>query len=162
MIAILLDMSQIESFFILPKLQRQTDAFSTTRSLFYNSCRNLHRCESNNGNVVDGNEGDGSEKTSKSSRFDRIVDDFIGKRFGAGEVFYGKKLSSLSDSEYDSLRGSGVDKIKEYSKKPLRSNAVLLVGDVDVGVGEWIVYDLYEKGFNIRVAACDARRVIDR
>jgi len=31
------------------------------------------------------------------SRFQRSIDDFVGKRYGAGEAFYGRRTSDMSD-----------------------------------------------------------------
>jgi hypothetical protein len=101
--------------------------------------------------------GNNSPKDTKVSR---IIDDFIGKRFGAGEAFYGKRTSSLTEEEYQSIRGSASSKLKEMESKPFRDNAILLVGDVHIGVAQWIVFDLHEKGFNIRLACTDKKQTI--
>ncbi|KAJ1428388.1 hypothetical protein B484DRAFT_449893 [Ochromonadaceae sp. CCMP2298] len=101
---------------------------------------------------------DGKEKPArkKSTKFDRIIDDFVGKKYGAGEAFYGKRTSGLSEDEYDLLRAQGGKKNKEtmedYDSKPMRSNAVLLVGNPLEGVLQWIALELLEKGFSVRLA----------
>ena len=46
-----------------------------------------------------GNEDEPEKK--KSTKFDRAIDDFIGKRYGAGEAFYGKRMSDLDEETYE-------------------------------------------------------------
>ena len=71
-----------------------------------------------------------SSSTSLSFKVDRIIDDFIGKKFGAGEKFYGKRTSGLSEDEYNDLiyQGKTVsaqgDKMAEYDRVPMKSNAM--------------------------------------
>jgi hypothetical protein len=38
--------------------------------------------------------------SGKSTKFDRVVNDFVGKRYGAGAAFYGKRESDLSEEVY--------------------------------------------------------------
>ena len=94
---------------------------------------------------------DKGKKPSTKSKFDRVVDDFIGKRYGAGEYFYGRQTSKLSDDEYAAEYGPVMD--DDGSDAVLRDNAILLVGSLDE-LGQWVAFELAEKGFNIRVAAC--------
>jgi hypothetical protein len=63
-----------------------------------------------------------SKQPKKSTKLDRVISDFIGKRYGAGEAFYGKRVSDLDEDTYLELRG--VDKKKEFAAKPLKDNAV--------------------------------------
>ena len=46
-----------------------------------------------------GNQNEPEKK--KSTKFDRVIDDFIGKRYGAGEAFYGKRMSDLDEDTYE-------------------------------------------------------------
>lgn len=99
----------------------------------------------------------------KSSKFDRILDDFIGKKFGAGEAFYGKRTSTLSDEEYAELTKDEKSKEEvaaEYENQPLKNNAILLVGEPEADVIQWIALELLEKGFNVRLAVQDQKRAI--
>lgn len=102
-----------------------------------------------------------SNKKSSSTKFSRMIDDFIGKRYGSGEAFYGKRTSDLSEEEYSSRQYLASPKAK-FENKALRDNAILLVGDVATsrGIAEWISFDLYEKGFAIRLACIDKNECI--
>ena len=64
------------------------------------------------------------EQKKKSTKFDRVIEDFIGKRYGAGEAFYGKRLSDLDDDTYQEMQD--LKKPKSYDEKPPRDNAVEL------------------------------------
>lgn len=105
----------------------------------------------------------------KPSKFDRIIDDFVGKRFGAGEAFYGKRTSALSDEEYDDflqdsrrkLPGGGFDG-DNYDSMALKDNAILLVGDAKrAEIMRWIAFELLEKDFSVRIATSDYRGAVD-
>ena len=87
------------------------------------------------------------------SKFDRVVDDFIGKRYGAGEFFYGKQTSKLSNEEYVEIYGTQTNTPEDV---PMRENAILIVGSLEV-IGQWVAFELAEKGFNIRIA-CDSKQ----
>lgn len=50
-------------------------------------------------NQLKGNQDEPEKK--KSTKFDRVIDDFIGKRYGAGEAFYGKRMSDLDEETYE-------------------------------------------------------------
>ena len=80
------------------------------------------------------------------------IDDFVGKRYGAGEAWYGKKKSDLSDDEVIEIENKQMPR-KEVSDDELKTNAVLIVGDVKSlgAIGDWVGFDLAAKGFNIRV-----------
>ena len=114
----------------------------------------------------DDNPGESKKNSSQiPSKFDRVLDDFIGKKFGAGEAFYGKRTSTLSDE--DLLKMQDLDKRQSGKSRPLslddycridrtfRDNAVLVVGAIgsstNTDVLQWIVFDLLEKGFTVRV-----------
>ena len=75
----------------------------------------------------------------KKSKFDRVVDDFIGKRYGAGETFYGQRISQLTDEEYIN-QYEAVDE-EEKVERPLRENAILLVGSLEA-MGQWVAFEL--------------------
>lgn len=106
------------------------------------------------------------------SKFDRVLDDFIGKKFGAGEAFYGRRTSTLSDE--DLLKLSDLEKSTSGKSRPLsldeycridrtfRDNAVLVVGGINSNTNsdvlQWIVYDLLEKGFTVRVGIIGERK----
>eukprot|EP01035_Chromulina_nebulosa_P066834 gene66834-91534_t len=122
----------------------------------------------------DGDDGPVNSKQNSSvipSKFDRVLDDFIGKKFGAGEAFYGRRTSTLSDEDLQKLseveiRTSGKSRplsLDEYCRidRTFRDNAVLVVGGIgsntNSDVLQWIVYDLLEKGFTVRVGIVGER-----
>jgi hypothetical protein len=78
-------------------------------------------------------------KPPKKSKFDRVVDDFIGKRYGAGETFYGQRTSEMSDEEYIN-KYEAVDE-EDNVERPLRENAILLLGSLEA-MGQWIAFEL--------------------
>ena len=80
----------------------------------------------------------------KKSKFDRVVDDFIGKRFGAGDYFYGERISQLTDEEYMN-QYEAVDE-EETLERPLKDNAILLVGSLEA-MGQWVAFELAGKCF---------------
>jgi hypothetical protein len=52
-----------------------------------------------------------------------LIDDFIGKRLGRGDAFYGERLSDLSDEEYRQKLAPKLEadlKIKELLPTPVR------------------------------------------
>jgi hypothetical protein len=57
-----------------------------------------------------------------------VIDDFIGKKYGAGEKFYGKRTSGLTEDEYNDLiyqgKPSQDDKMIEYDREPMKPNAM--------------------------------------
>lgn len=105
--------------------------------------------------------GNKNKQPVKSTKFDRVLDDFIGKKYGAGEKWYGEKTSKLSEDEYAALRGLDITVSQEQKESdiPLKENAILLYGDIDgpTAPGQWIAFDLAEKGFNVRVV-CENRK----
>ena len=83
----------------------------------------------------------------KSTKFDRIVDDFLNKRYGAGEAFYGKSTSKLSEEEYSKSQPTK----QVYDKDaPMKSNSILIVGGIE-DIGQWVAFEMSDKGFYIRV-----------
>lgn len=94
----------------------------------------------------------------RSSMFERSLSDFVGKRYGAGEAFYGARLSDLSEGEYQEMSAAKAKDV--YAEPPPRDNAILVVGSLD-GVGQWVAYDLVEKGFAVRVCGVDRQRLVD-
>jgi hypothetical protein len=106
------------------------------------------------------NKDDGKEeKKVKSTKFDRVVNDFIGKRYGAGSYFYGQRLSDLSEEEFAERRGLRQQKSAKKDE-PMKDNAILIVGSLDE-IGQWVAFELGEKGFNIRIACDDKQRAVN-
>ena len=97
----------------------------------------------------------------KSTKFDRIIDDFIGKKYGSGQYFYGPRTSGLSEEEYAKLRGVDINASKKKDDNEnddnfeFKPNSILLYGDIDTNsdyaIGQWIAFELLEKGFNVRI-----------
>lgn len=104
--------------------------------------------------------GGESEKAGKrkSTKFDRVLDDFVGKRYGAGEAFYGKRKSELSEDEFQILRRERSPKQDEV-EIVLKPNAILICGGLD-DINQWVVFDLIEKGFDIRIATSDMKKAV--
>jgi hypothetical protein len=105
----------------------------------------------------DGEYSKKSAKIKKSTKVDRIIDDFMGKRYGNGEFFYGKRTSDLSEEEF--VEKTGGSKIPD-DDGPLRENAILIVGGIET-MAQWIAFDLAEKGFTIRIACEDRKNAIE-
>ena len=82
----------------------------------------------------------------KKSKLDRVVDDFIGKRFGAGDFFYGERVSQLTDEEYIE-QYEAVDE-EELVERPLKDNAILLVGSLEA-MGQWVAFELAGIAFQL-------------
>jgi len=104
------------------------------------------------------------KEVKKSTKFDRVVDDFIGKRYGAGEAFYGKRTSQLSEDEYQAMRGDvPVNKEKELMNREFKDNAVLIVHGISgsSAPGQWIAFELAEKGFNVRVVCDNLKKAVE-
>lgn len=107
---------------------------------------------------------DKSNDVKKNTMFDRVVDDFIGKRYGAGEAFYGKRTSQLTEEEYQLMRGDvPINKEKELLNREFKDNAVLIVFGVtgSYAPGQWIAFELAEKGFNVRVVCDDVKKAVE-
>lgn len=89
--------------------------------------------------------------------FERSLDDFIGKRYGAGEAFYGQRTSRLTEDEYEKTQKPK----RVYDKDaPMKDESVLIVGGLDE-VGQWLAYELNDKGFNVRVACSSLKQATD-
>lgn len=102
---------------------------------------------------VDNSEEDRTPKSKKRrSKFDRIVDDFVQKKYGAGEAFYGRRTADMSDEEFDKTNKIVTVVEDELENAPLKGNAILLVGDPETDITQWIVFELLEKGFSVRIA----------
>ena len=99
--------------------------------------------------MKENNKDDSRRQPKKSTKIDRIIDDFVGKRYGNGEFFYGKRTSDMSEEDYQELK-SRTDPQLPDEDSPMAENAVLIVGGLD-HVGQWVAFDLAEKGFKIRV-----------
>jgi hypothetical protein len=52
---------------------------------------------------------DNNNKKIKSTKFDRVIDDFMSKKYGSGQYFYGPRTSGLSEEEYAELRGVDIN-----------------------------------------------------
>jgi len=98
---------------------------------------------------------DNNNKKIKSTKFDRVIDDFMSKKYGSGQYFYGPRTSGLSEEEYAELRGVDVNVPKNngenendenYEFKP---NSILIYGDIDsasdYAIGQWIAFELLER-----------------
>jgi len=103
-----------------------------------------------------------AKEKPKSSKFDRIIDDFVGKRYGAGEAWYGTKRSEMSDDEVIEMENKRRPKL-EVKDEDLKKNSILIVGDTDSldAIGDWIAFDMTAKGFNIRVSSPDLTKTVD-
>ena len=95
----------------------------------------------------------------KSTKFDRVVSDFVGKRYGAGAAFYGARSSDLSEEEYAEMTGVKKGDKTPVEEKQLRDNAILIFGSLDK-IGQWVAFELNEKGFQIRVACADKQDAV--
>lgn len=95
----------------------------------------------------DENNSDSAKKGKKSTLFDRVVDDFVGKRYGAGEKFYGRRLSKLSEAQYSDLMRGSDEPEEAASNIELKDNAILVVGEPGspVHVMQWVVQELLGK-----------------
>ena len=83
----------------------------------------------------------------------------MGKRYGAGAAFYGARSSDLSEEEYAEMTGVRKgDKVPEV-EKILKENAILIFGSLNQ-IGQWVAFELNEKGFQIRVACSDKQDAI--
>lgn len=89
---------------------------------------------------------------NRRSKFDRIVDDFVQKKYGAGEAFYGRRTQDMSDEEFDKANGVVASDDDELENAPLKGNAILLVGNPETDITQWIAFELLEKGFSVRIA----------
>lgn len=110
---------------------------------------------------LDADKDDGAGKDGKkpNTKFDRVLDDFVGKRYGAGEAFYGKRKSALSEDDFQALRQERAPKQEEIVQN-LKNNALLVIGGLD-DISQWVAFDLLEKGFNIRVASTDKKASVE-
>ena len=83
---------------------------------------------------------DNNNKKVKSTKFDRVIDDFIGKKYGSGQYFYGPRTSGLSEEEiqkrksYDlkncvgiHLRGTDRFKTRELKVKRIKQLQLKLI-----------------------------------
>jgi hypothetical protein len=100
-----------------------------------------------------------SRMTGKSTKFDRVVSDFVGKRYGAGAAFYGARASDLSEAEYAEMTGVNKGEVIPDEEKILKDNAILIFGSLNQ-IGQWVAFELNEKGFQIRVACSDKQEAI--
>jgi hypothetical protein len=90
-----------------------------------------------------------TDKARKLCKNARLMDDFFGKRMGAGTVFYGESLSDMDDETYAKKVEGGNDNDARLEIKALRKNPVLVVGATGK-TGQWVVTDLLSKGFRVR------------
>ena len=87
------------------------------------------------------------------------MSDFVGKRYGAGAAFYGARSSDLSEEEYAEMTGVKKGDETPDEEKVLRDNAILIFGSLNL-IGQWVAFELNEKGFQIRVACSDKQDAI--
>lgn len=97
--------------------------------------------------------------TGKSTKFDRVVSDFVGKRYGAGAAFYGARASDMSEAEYAEMTGVNKGEVISDEEKILKDNAILIFGSLNQ-IGQWVAFELNEKGFQIRVVCSDKQEAI--
>lgn len=89
-----------------------------------------------------------STVTLSASYLDDLIEDFMGKRFGAGEVFYGASISSRFKSRQT--------KQKQTTKSARdASNVVLVVGEAESELTTWTLIELIEKGFDVCLVCAD-------
>lgn len=74
--------------------------------------------------------------------FEGVIEDFVGKKYGAGQFFYGVRTSREHQSASATLS--------------LKPNAVLVVGAAESSVCQTILIELLEKGFPVRYACDDS------
>lgn len=85
----------------------------------------------------------------------------MGKRYGAGAAFYGKRESELSEEEYaDSMGFNTKEAVIPDNEKILKDNAILIFGSLNQ-IGQWVAFELNEKGFQIRIACSDKQDAIN-
>lgn len=92
-----------------------------------------------------------TDSARKLSKNQRMLDDFLGKRMGQGNIFYGESLADMDDDRYaKKVEDQGKsNKDERLEIRPLRENPVLVVGATG-GTGQWVVTDLLSKGFSVR------------
>eukprot|EP01041_Mallomonas_annulata_P000441 gene441-790_t len=133
----------------------KVNSFALYHSKSYTKWNNQHQSL-----LMSSNDDDSAKKTSKpqkSTKFDRVVDDFMSKRYGNGEFFYGKRTSDMTEEEYTEKTGG--PKVRDEDA-PLRDNAILIVGGIDT-MAQWVAFDLAEKGFNIRISGETMKEVTE-
>ena len=108
---------------------------------------------------ADKDDENSQDRKKPNTKFDRVLDDFVGKRYGAGEAFYGKRKSALSEDDFQALRLERQPKQEEIVQN-LKNNALLVIGGLD-DISQWVSFDLLEKGFNIRVASTDKKATVE-
>ncbi|CAN0035207.1 unnamed protein product [Heterosigma akashiwo] len=92
---------------------------------------------------------------SKSTKGDRVLDDFLGKKMGKGYVFYGAPTANLDDDEVAEMSRLGAE--EALAEAPLKPNAILVLGATGA-TGQWVVLKLLDKGFNLRLFSRDLGR----
>ncbi len=99
----------------------------------------------------------------KSTKFDRIIADFVGKRYGAGQVFYGRRTSQLSEAEYQQElnKNRKPTSLADAASMELKNNAILLIGDPNLEVLQWVAFELLEKGFSVRLCCERFKDAVD-
>lgn len=101
---------------------------------------------------------DDDDSKPKSTKFSRMLDDFVGKKYGAGEAFYGKRTSDLSEDQYrEYLRKTFPTRYIADDDIELKSNAILVIGDPQVELTQWIILELTDKGFKVRLICEDKK-----
>lgn len=109
--------------------------------------------------AADKDRNEQAKEKKPNTKFDRVLDDFVGKRYGAGEAFYGKRKSGLSEDDFQALRLERQPKQEEI-QQVLKNNAVLVIGGLN-DMTQWAAFDLLEKGFNLRIGATDKAATVE-
>lgn len=143
-------------FLCLSLIFEKTFGFSFSYSAFFKRNTFKLRMQEN-----DANDDDNDSNKPGRSKFDRALDDFIGKRYGNGEAFYGKRLADMDDEEYLERYGDRSSKQQiDWNAQELKENSILLVGGMEE-IGQWISFELVEKGFSVRVVCNDIKQAIE-
>ncbi|CEM07838.1 unnamed protein product [Vitrella brassicaformis CCMP3155] len=107
-----------------------------------------------------------SNKRAASTYASRLWDDFLNKRLGQGEQYYGKRTSDMSQEEFLSTQWTkSQTELALEEEKPLLPDAVLLVAsEPDGELCTATVSLLRNRGFNVRllVPTSDMQRIEKR
>ena len=57
-----------------------------------------------------------------------MLDDFLGKRLGNGNVFYGERWSEMDDDQFKKAT-TPKNKIERVTIKPLRQDPIVVIGE---------------------------------
>ena len=65
---------------------------------------------------------------------------------------HGQHLNPLITHSHPTDARAAYEKPKMFEAAPLRPNSILVLGSMD-SIGQWVAYDLVEKGFSVRVCS---------